>query len=373
MSDVLVVGCGLIGTSIGLALRGEATVLLQDRDSTNVDIAVARGAGEPWDGFQRVDLVVVATPPRFVAPQLKSLQDRDVARTYTHVASVQSKVQREVEALACELSTIVGSHPLAGRESSGPAAATSDLFVGRPWALCPAPGSSRSAVEAVRWLAVACGASPVELAADRHDAAVALLSHLPQVAARAQARVLGEEQRAREAGDPASASDVTAVLSGPGLVDTTRLAASDAGLWTDILTLNAERVAPVVRGLADSLAALAGALEQHAGADPAGRAATEQVVHAFLVRGNAGRALVPVKRGELSEAFGRVGVSVDDKPGRLASLLAAAGAVGVNVEDVHVEHVPGRPQGVIELLVDRSFVVALRSALEAEGWQVLGG
>jgi prephenate dehydrogenase len=181
------------------------------------------------------------------------------------------------------------------------------------------------------------------------------------------------EPRAREAGDPASASDVTAVLSGPGLVDTTRLAASDAGLWTDILTLNAERVAPVVRGLADSLAALAGALEQHAGADPAGRAATEQVVHAFLVRGNAGRALVPVKRGELSEAFGRVGVSVDDKPGRLASLLAAAGAVGVNVEDVHVEHVPGRPQGVIELLVDRSFVVALRSALEAEGWQVLGG
>ncbi len=156
-------------------------------------------------------------------------------------------------------------------------------------------------------------------------------------------------------------------MSGPGLVDTTRLAASDPGLWAEILILNAGEVAPVVRRLADSLAALAADLEGM------GRDADRFVaVRDFLRRGNEGRALVPVKRGEMSDAFGRVRVSVDDQPGRLAALLTAAGNAGCNVEDVHVEHVPGRPQGLIELVVETSIVVSLSDALRVAGWHVLG-
>lgn len=355
MADVLVFGCGLIGTSIGLSLRGEADVLLHDLDPEIAAEAVARGGGRLWDGSERVTTVVAAVPPGSIAGALKQAQSRDLGRTYTHVSSVQSQVQHDIEALDLDLSAVVGGHPLAGRESSGPGAATGDLFVGRPWALCPSPASSTTALRDVRALAQGCGAVAVDLDAEAHDSAVALLSHLPQVVASALAGQLVAASAAAAA---------PTVLSGPGLVDTTRLAASDPALWTEILRLNALHVAPVVRALAEQLAGLAQALEGPQ---------VETAVRAFLERGNRGRALVPVKRGEVSDAFGRVRVSVTDQPGRLAALLTAAGAAGVNVEDVHVEHIQGRPQGVIELLIDVAAVPLLSTSLESAGWKVLGG
>jgi prephenate dehydrogenase len=362
-ADVLVLGCGLIGTSIGMAVGVDADVLMHDLADDRVALAVKRGAGRAWDGRETATTVVVAVPPRATAAQLKLAQSQDLARTYTHVASVQSQVEREVEILGCDLSSIVGGHPLSGRESSGPGAAVADLFVGRPWAICALPDSSAAALADVRRLVLQCGAVPVELAAGEHDEAVALLSHLPQVAASALAGLLR-----------AQGAVVPTVLSGPGLVDTTRLAASDPELWTQILRLNAAHIAPLVQALAADLADLGRTLEGLARGD--GEASTTANatarVHEFLVRGNRGRAMVPVKRGELSGAFGRVRVSVDDEPGRLAALLTAAGSLGVNVEDVHVEHVPGKPKGVIELLVGTDRVDDLGQGLEEAGWRVLG-
>ncbi len=384
MADVLVLGCGLIGTSVGLSLRGELDVVLHDSSPAVAAAAVARGGGRSWDSHEAARVVLVAVPPRATSGVLKQAQDRNLGVTYTHVTSVQSQVQREIEALSCDLSSVVGGHPLAGRESSGPAGALGDLFVGRPWALCPSADSHPDAVADVRRVAEACGAVPVLLDADAHDSAVALLSHLPQVVASALAGLLAPElpgsPHAAGTGGPAGAvgsggelipgapGGVPTVLSGPGLVDTTRLAASDPGLWSEILLLNADHVAPAVRLLAERLIQLASALE----VDGLGGGAPDAAVRAFLERGNRGRALVPVKRGEVSEAFRPVRVSVDDQPGRLAALLTTAGAAGVNVEDVHVEHIPGRPRGVIELLVEAESVLLLGDVLERQGWHVLG-
>ena len=379
MADVLVVGCGLIGTSVALALRGVADVMVHDEAPAVAATAVARGGGRVWDGTERADLVVVAVPPSATAPLLTEIQLMNVGQSYTHVASVQSQVQRELEVLGCDLTTIVGGHPLAGRELSGPGAATGDLFVGRPWAVCGSSYSSGLAAGAVHDLATACGALPIELDAEAHDSAVALLSHLPQVVASALAGLLVPG---------AAQPPVPTALSGPGLADTTRLAASDPALWTEILTLNAPHVAPAIRRLVEQLDQLAGSLEDSAAdsaaSEPAvrpqpglvarldGTSPSTEAVREFLDRGTRGRALVPVKRGELSEAFGPVRVSVDDQPGRLAALLTAAGGAGVNVEDVRVEHVPGREQGVIELLVDMAAVDQLAHALRAGHWHVLG-
>lgn len=380
MTDLLVIGTGLIGTSVGLALResGEFRVLLHDSDSAARDAAVARGAGEPWDGHQAVDLVLASVPPRASAPVLREVQSLKLARTYTHVSSVQSQVQREVESLDCDLSSVVGGHPLAGRESSGPGAASGDLFVGRPWALCPSIASSAQALEDVRALALACGATPLVVGAQEHDEAVALLSHLPQVASSALAALLvpaGADQGAPgdqgDQGDQLGAQSrrIRTELSGTGLVDTTRLAASAPALWTEILVANAAQLAPDVRALAGLLSGLAGDLECLAApSDPQERAQALAAVTALLVRGNHGRALVPVKRGVRDEGFARVGVEVDDRPGRLAALLTAAGEAGVNVEDVRVDHVPGRPRGVIELLVATAAATPLEAALRERGW-----
>ena len=367
MGDVLVVGCGLLGASIGLALRGSelGTVLLADRDDVAVSVAVERGAGRRWDGEEQARIAVVAVPPAQTAEVLTELQRRDLAQTYTHVCSVQSHVQAEVERLSSDPSKVVGGHPLAGREVSGPRGAVADLFVGRPWAVCATGAADPVAVEDVVTLAKLCGGVPVSVSPEDHDAAVALLSHLPQVVSS------GLAGRLVETGD---GGHLPLELSGPGLVDTTRLAASNPGLWTEILAANAARLAPHLRSVAADLEAVALALEalsaQGASASQSRQEAALDEVDAFLRRGNAGRALVPVKRGELAGAFAGVRVELVDEPGQLARLFVAAGQAGVNVEDVRVEHVPGRQRGVIELLVAPAAQGRLRAALSQEGWHV---
>lgn len=364
-ADVLVLGCGLIGTSIGLALSAAGQdVLLHDSSAENLAAALSRGAGRPWDkaaGTPSARVAVAAVPPGVTARVLYEAQGAHLAMTYTHVCSVQSLVQADLERLSCDLSAIVGGHPLAGREHSGPHAADAGLFSGRPWAVCASSSSSRQAVADVHALAEACGAAPVDVEIEAHDASVARLSHLPQVAASALAGLLvGEAARA----------DVQFELSGPGLVDSTRLAAGDPELWTQILAANAQHVAGPVRSLAEELAALAGHLEQLAGgASPA----AHQALQAFLEQGRRGRELVPVKRGRGSIDFSTVRVDVDDQPGRLAALLTTAGTAGLNVEDVHVEHMPGRARGVIDLLVRAEASASLSEVLRAAGWDVRGG
>lgn len=359
-ADVHVVGTGLIGTSVGLALQGIADVVLSDPDPEARRRSVARGAGRAWDGAEPARLVVIASPPSRIAGVIQRLQRLDVGGTFSHVASVQAPVLAEVEALGCDASSICGGHPLAGRERSGPDAALADLFAGRPWVICPGPTTTAAAQDAVRELAQACGAEPVVMSPQEHDRAVALVSHLPQVAASAVAAQL-VAPGAREA----------LRIAGPGLQDTTRVAASDPELWVEVLRGNAEHVAPLVRALAGDLAELADALDalRAGGPDPAGALAQ---VDALLRRGGDGRRHVPVKRGEHDADFVTVDVSVPDRPGQLAGLLVSAAAAGVNVEDVHVEHLRGRPRGVVQLLVHASSVEAAQAALSAAGWDVVG-
>lgn len=361
MSDLLIIGSGLIGTSIGLALRdaGGWDVMITDRDPARVDLARDRGAGRRWGGREPAAIVLVAAPTFAIAAVLVDAQRRNLGVTYTHVSSVQAGVQAEVEKTG-QAWSLVGSHPMSGNERSGPAAADAGLFAGRPWVLCPSAASQPAARQAVRRLVTACGGVPVEMTCTAHDAAVALVSHLPQVTASVLAGAL------------LGAGAAAAALAGPGLADTTRIAASSPELWVDLLSANAADVAPLLHDLAGQLMAVAGALDELAGpAAASSRTEALTVLRAALERGQAGRALIPIKRGVLEARFARVPVAVPDQPGQLAGLLVAAAGAGVNVEDVRVEHVPGRPRGVIELLVDRDASDSLAAALGAQGWDVL--
>jgi prephenate dehydrogenase len=218
----------------------------------------------------------------------------------------------------------------------------------------------------VQQLIDAVGADAVVLSADAHDAGVALLSHLPQVLASALAASL--------VASPGVRDDGWLQLAGPGIVDTTRLAASDADLWLQILELNAGEVAPAVAALAGRLHSVAEALHTLAGpADATVLAQATAAVRDLLREGNVGRALLPLKRGVRAEAFAPVRVTVPDEPGQLARLLADSGVSDVNVEDVRVEHVPGRPWGIIELLVRLEDTGRLSGGLRQRGWDVLAG
>ena len=353
MADLLVVGTGLIGTSVGLALRGTYDVVLADPDPVAVEVAVERGAGRRWDGTESVGHCLVASPPSAVASVVGGLP---AGPTVSHVASVQRAVHADLVTAGIDLGRLCGSHPMAGKEQSGPAAASGTLFVGRPWVLCPSAATGAAALEAARRIADLCGAEPVEMTAEEHDVAVALVSHLPQVAASAVAAVL-------------AGSSGRLDLAGPGLQDTTRVAASDPRLWVELLRQNAAAVAPLVRALSSELSGLATALDRLA----VDAAEDALAVEDLLVRGNRGRALVPRKRGEHDRDFVPVSVAVSDEPGQLAGVLVSAAEAGINVEDVRVEHLPGRPTGVIELLVHLDAASEARRALSAAGWTVVGG
>jgi prephenate dehydrogenase len=347
---VVVIGTGLIGTSVALALREQGDeVFLADRDPASARMAAELGAGVLLrDDEPTADVAVLAVPPAAVAATLFDAQKRALARAYTDVASVKARPLREAAELGCDLTTYVAGHPLAGRERSGPAAARGDLFLGRPWALCPTPETSSAALEAVTALAVACGAQTVVVDADGHDRAVALVSHGPHVAAAAVAARLE------------SAPEVALGLAGQGVRDVTRIAAGDPELWIGILSSNAGPVADVIDGMAADLAAAAAAL----------RAGGEKAVTGLLERGGAGRRRLPGKHGDRAGTYAVVSVVIPDRPGELALLFQAAGVAGVNIEDVTIEHSPGRPVGVVELSVTPAAAERLADELRARGWSV---
>ena len=350
---VLVAGTGLIGTSVALALRERGTeVWLSDADEATARLAADLGAGtvvpDLRDAKGIADVAVLAVPPAAVAATLARTQDRAVADWYTDVASVKELPVAQARELGCDLSRYVPGHPLAGRERHGPAAARADLFLGRTWALCPLPETSPDAVEAVTALALACGADPVRADPATHDRWVALVSHAPHLVAAAMAARLA----------PSSVSADALALAGQGLRDVTRIAAGDAGLWTQILSANAGPVAAVITAVAEDLAAAARAL------------ADAGDVTGLLDRGRAGVARIPGKHGGQPRNFTVVQVVIADQPGELARLFNAAGAAGVNIEDVRIEHSPGLPVGVAELSVRPDQAGALLGAMEAGGWPV---
>jgi prephenate dehydrogenase len=379
---IVVVGTGLIGTSVALALRERGVrVWLADRDPAAARLAADMGAGDllpqppgplrwtpeaggpaatapaggtrPWAG-----LAVLAVPPAAVAHTLAAAQAAGLARWYTDVASVKALPLREARALGCDLTSFVPGHPLAGRERSGPAAARADLFLGRPWVLCPLEQTPPQALACVTALLRACRAEPVTLEAGEHDRFVALVSHAPHVVAAAMA--------ARLAGAPAPAM----ALAGQGLRDVTRVAAGEAVLWTQILAANAAPVAAVLAAVAQDLMAACDALTEAAGTAGPDRASSLKQLTALLDDGCAGVARIPGKRGKPSRDDVVVQAVIRDRPGELARLFDVAGAAGVNIEDIAIEHSPGLPVGVVELTVRPDAAASLTQALAAAGWPV---
>ena len=359
--SVLIVGAGMIGTSVAMALaeRGHR-ILLDDSDPANLRAAMHMSGGTASQG-DAVDLAVVAVPPRQTAAVVLGLLRSGAAAAVTDCASVKTDPLHSVIAgvgsweeggrsVPARAAAYVGGHPLAGRERRGPRAARADLFAGRPWVLTPHDGSSSDAVIVAEWAVRECRATPVFMTPAEHDRAVAVTSHLPQLLASALAGQLEHED------------DHVLALAGQGLRDMTRIAGSDPELWSEIVVGNAVAVADVLERLAARLLTVAGGLR-----DTPPEVATE-VVRALVESGRSGRQRMPGKHGESPRVYRAVPVVVPDERGQLARLLADAAAAGVNIEDIRVDHAPGLPVGLIELYVAPDAEEMLSRALAARGW-----
>jgi prephenate dehydrogenase len=353
---VVVIGTGLLGTSIGLGLRGRGVpVFLSDPSPTNQAVAVDIGAGQPLgmlDGGTP-ELVVVAAPPDVTASVVAQALTDYPDSVVVDIASVKAAILTELQASGADMSRYVGTHPMAGREKSGPVAARGELFTSMPWVVCPGPDSSADAVQTARSLATDLGAVVSEFTADEHDQAVALVSHLPQI----MSSLLASQLQ----GTPLHALS----LAGNGLRDVTRIAASDPTLWVQILGGNAAKVVEILYGVREDLNRLIGTLEQPLA--PGARLDLAQLIS----DGTAGQARIPGKHGGPPQAYTWLTVLVDDRPGQIARLLTEIGEVGVNVEDLRLDHSSGQNVGMVELSVLPNKHDHLIEALNDRGWRVL--
>lgn len=350
---IKIVGTGLIGTSLGLALaRHGITARLSDSSKANLRLAIEYGAGE--ESNQEPQLIIVCVPPDLTAGVIAQELERHPNSFVTDTASVKSQIQSKVLELAPEQAArYVGSHPMAGREKSGPGGARADLFFARPWVITPTQQTSKEALELVQDLALLIGALPVVMTAKEHDEAVALVSHLPQLVASALAARLveGSEGQLR--------------LTGQGLRDTSRIAASDPKLWVQIFSQNADAIAPLITKFREELEALE---QSFSNLEERGALAR---IDSLLGRGNSGIARIPGKHGGKFIDYQQLTIVIDDSPGALASLLTFIGEIGVNIEDLKLEHSPGAPIGLVEIQVNPEAADQLSIRLVENGWRIV--
>ena len=349
----LIIGAGLLGTSIGLALSKKGhPVFIDDNSASAKALAVDYGAGQSFTGQVEPELVVVCVPPDQTAAVVASALSRFQSAVVTDVASVKSKVLAELSQLGVSKARFVGSHPMAGRERGGAISGRSDLFISRPWVLTPTDETDPRAVSKVTWLAQQLGAALVISNPENHDRAVALVSHVPQVVSSLLAARLIES------------ADEDVALAGGGLRDTTRIAASDPELWLQILSQNSREIVPILKEFDRELDSLIMALENLS--SPGSLANISNVLRA----GNLGVEKIPGKHGTKHTQYDRVVVIIEDKPGELGRLFVEVGSLGVNIEELQLEHSPSAQVGLVELYVMPQSVSTLAEGLLARGWRI---
>lgn len=344
LKKVRIVGSGLIGTSIGLALV-QAGVEVQMVDSDLDSQAMAKDLTGGVE-LNNPELVVFALPTSALSQVIKSEISINPHSTFMDVGSVKNEVVLDVKTFPGLSSRFLPTHPMAGREIGGAASARADLFEGRSWILTPEPDCAESSKTLVLELINKLGATPIELSATDHDLAVAKISHLPQIVASLLAKQL--------TGTPSEWME----LAGQGLRDTTRLAGSDPSLWKEIIYSNRVQIAQLLTNLQSDLGQMITALD-----DPA-------KIEKVIADGQIGRAMIPGKHGGVAREYSYLPIVIDDKPGQLGAIFNECAAMNVNVEDLNIEHSPGQLSALITLSLSSQDAEKLSAHLISIGWNV---
>ena len=344
LGKVRIVGSGLIGTSIGLGLvqRGIAVEMVDSDPSAQ---ALAR---DLTGGVVVVDpeLVIFALPTSALSQVMQSEIAINPQSTFMDVGSVKSEVVLQVKTFSGLSTRFLPTHPMAGREIGGAGSARADLFQGRSWILTPEADCAPESKNIVLELITLLGATPIELSALDHDAAVAKISHLPQIAASLVAKQL--------TGTPAEWME----LAGQGLRDTTRIAGSDEKLWKEIIYSNRAEISELLISLQNDLTQMIKSLD-----DPA-------KIAELIAAGRDGKAMIPGKHGGKAREYSYLPIVIDDKPGQLGAIFNECAAMQVNVEDLNIEHSPGQLSALITLSLSADDAEKLSAHLTSIGWNV---
>lgn len=341
-----VVGLGLIGSSVALALgRSGWTVSGSDLLESAQRGALDAGAISSI-GLHDVDLVIVATPAGSTANvvnEVLAVVGADVI--VTDVAGVKGSIVQKVSD-----PRFLAGHPMAGSELRGLAGARADLFEGCTWVLTPTEATSPQTYSALHGVLREIGANVVAVDAHDHDRLVAVASHVPHLLA---GSLMNEASRVAEQ------DAVLLQLAAGGFRDMTRVAAGDPLIWPDILFENREAISQSLLSLESRLASLREALATN----------ERDVITESLQSAAKARRQLP-GRALSSENLGYLRVKVSDQPGELASVTMAASELLVNIYDIEIAHGIEGVTGTLLLAVDAQQVELFCDALARRGFQV---
>ncbi len=343
----LIVGTGLIGGSVAMALRARGWhVTGCDADEGNAKEALALHALDAVGDDPAADLVVVATPLGAVVDELRRVLHGPLApaAVVTDVAGVKGPVVQAVDD-----PRYVGGHPMAGSEQVGVRGADPDLFVGATWVLTPTAVTDPGAYTRLRAVVSSLGAEVVALTPEQHDMLVAVVSHVPHLTAATLMNLadrLGEEHA------------VLLRLAAGGFRDMTRVAAGQPNIWPDVCANNAPAIVAAFDALLADLAAMR---DRVAHADRGG------LLQALQHAAEARRALP--RRAPAPRRLAELRVPVPDRPGVLADITTLAGELGVNIYDLEIAHSTEGDKGVVVLVADADAAGGLEQALAGRGYR----
>lgn len=362
-ASVAVVGVGLIGGSFAAALKrldNPPRVVGIDTDPAGLEWALSHslidaaslpdGLGaQEWLGPEGVDLVVLATPAARVVDWIERLGELGFGGVVTDVASTKSAVIAAAERSLGDRASFVGGHPMAGSERSGVEAADADLFRGAYYVLTPTPLTDVDAYRRVHALVSEFGCRIISVDAGSHDEAVAIVSHVPHVAASALVELA--------AGHAGQDGELLRLAAG-GFKDTTRVAAGSPDLWTGICMDNADAVAGGVEELREVLGEFADML----------RAGDSAGLREWLARAAEVRRSLPAQWVPATSRLTEVVVPVLDRPGVVAEVTTAASRAGCNIEAIEIDHVSEASAHLVIVMTDEGDIERFVGDLRAAGY-----
>jgi prephenate dehydrogenase len=353
---VAIIGTGLIGGSIGYALRALGhDVAGFDLDAERLANAKERGAIDRAgtsiaDAAEGASVAFVALPVGAIPDAVAALLDTDTA-VVTDVGSVKQPIVDEVTArCGPRAARFVGGHPMAGSEQDGIDGARADLFLGAAWVLTPTTATAEAAYTELRELLRAFEAHVVTVRPDEHDALVSFVSHVPQLAASTLMNVANAREEEHRA---------LLRLAAGGFRDMTRIAASHPTIWVDILTANRDAV----------LAALDAYLEGLTHARSLVERSDRDALKQLLETARTARRNLPVAAsvtGDLVE----VSVAVRDQVGVFAEITTLAARLDVNIAAIYSADSSEGGGGVLVLSVPAASAERYEAALRERGYHV---
>lgn len=351
INSVGIIGLGVIGASLGMALRNSRSgisIAGRDLDMETVRQAMEVGAIDKFLDEQALaacDLVVIAAPLRIIPQVVAEIKDKLHPGTIvSDVGSVKGWVMEILQQNLPAGIHIIGGHPMAGSEKSGLSAADKFLFQNAAYILTPQANLPAGIVEELQQFISAIGARVMIMDAQEHDQVVARVSHLPHLMSTALVNNLLDKPGA-------------IALAGGGLRDTTRTAASDPELWEDILNLNAEAVKTELKGMLTLFQKYLTALE----------AENDSSIKSYLQSARDLRKNLPSIRPCLEDSCDIIAI-IPDQPGVIGELGLLLGQHQINIQNLQLLGVRDEDEGTIRITVKRESAPSACQLLRDNGF-----